>query len=106
MRRQIAQAANTHMIKIGSSVDCKEWWHEKCSTYEGSQHLYATTAKFSRCVLLNSRPEYSYPTWWDTFHIEAQIQNSRYENQVAGPRILSQGLSRPLSKVKEAHRLE
>ncbi|GBM33976.1 hypothetical protein AVEN_53839-1 [Araneus ventricosus] len=56
MRGQSAQAANTHMMKIGSSVDCKEWWHEKCSSYEGSEHLYATTAKFSGCVLLDSRP--------------------------------------------------
>ncbi|GBN03380.1 hypothetical protein AVEN_6109-1 [Araneus ventricosus] len=49
------------MMKIGSSVDCKEWWHEKCSSYEGSEHLYATTAKFSGCVLLDSRPaSYSY----------------------------------------------
>ncbi|GBO20448.1 hypothetical protein AVEN_239976-1 [Araneus ventricosus] len=61
MREQIAQAANTHMMKIGSSVDCKEWWHEKCSSYEGSEHLYATTAKFSARVLLDSRPAYSYP---------------------------------------------
>ncbi|GBM64794.1 hypothetical protein AVEN_10216-1 [Araneus ventricosus] len=61
MRGQIAQSANTHMMKIGSSVDCKEWWREKCSSYEGSEHLYATTAKFSGCVLLASRPAYSYP---------------------------------------------
>ncbi|GBO30661.1 hypothetical protein AVEN_252715-1 [Araneus ventricosus] len=61
MRGQIAQAANTHMMKIGSSVDCKEWWHEKCSSYEDSEHLYATTAKFSGCVLLDSHPAYSYP---------------------------------------------
>ncbi|GBM17732.1 hypothetical protein AVEN_56045-1 [Araneus ventricosus] len=46
MRGQIAQSANTHMMKIGSSVDCKEWWHEKCSSYEGNEHLYTTTAKF------------------------------------------------------------
>ncbi|GBN30471.1 hypothetical protein AVEN_42033-1 [Araneus ventricosus] len=59
MRGQIAQAANTHIMKIGSSMDCKEWWHEKCSSYEGSEHLYATTAKFSGCVLLDSRPAYS-----------------------------------------------
>ncbi|GBM91923.1 hypothetical protein AVEN_132273-1 [Araneus ventricosus] len=61
MRGQIAQAANTHIMKIGSSLDCKEWWHEKCSSYEGSEHLYATTAKFSGCVLMASRPAYSYP---------------------------------------------
>ncbi|GBM89923.1 hypothetical protein AVEN_73909-1 [Araneus ventricosus] len=24
------------MMKIGSSVDYKEWWHEKCSSYEGA----------------------------------------------------------------------
>ncbi|GBM91315.1 hypothetical protein AVEN_55991-1 [Araneus ventricosus] len=35
------------MMKIGSSVNYKEWWHEKCSSYEGSEHLYAITAKFS-----------------------------------------------------------
>ncbi|GBM63536.1 hypothetical protein AVEN_232684-1 [Araneus ventricosus] len=64
MRGQIAQAANTHMMKIGTNVDCKEWWHEKCSSYEGSEHLYATTAKFSGCVLLDSRPAYSYPPRW------------------------------------------
>ncbi|GBM53704.1 hypothetical protein AVEN_56403-1 [Araneus ventricosus] len=42
---------------------CKEWWHEKCPSYEGSLQasLYATTAKFSGCVLLDSCPEYSYP---------------------------------------------
>ncbi|GBM27153.1 hypothetical protein AVEN_202361-1, partial [Araneus ventricosus] len=61
MRGQIAQAASTHIMKIGSSVDYKEWWHEKYSNYEGSEHLYAITAKFSECVLLASRPAYSYP---------------------------------------------
>ncbi|GBN15681.1 hypothetical protein AVEN_194069-1 [Araneus ventricosus] len=54
MRGQIAQTANTHMMKIGPSVDCKEWWNEKCSSYEGSEHLYETTAKFSGCVILDS----------------------------------------------------
>ncbi|GBL86803.1 Cdc42 [Araneus ventricosus] len=40
---------------------CKEWWHEECSSYEGSEHLYVTTAKFSGYVPLASRPAYSYP---------------------------------------------
>ncbi|GBN82864.1 hypothetical protein AVEN_190677-1, partial [Araneus ventricosus] len=39
---------------------CKEWWHEECSSYEGSEHLHVTTAKFSVGVLLASRPAYSY----------------------------------------------
>ncbi|GBL88715.1 hypothetical protein AVEN_195687-1 [Araneus ventricosus] len=60
MRGQIGQAANAYMMEIEFSVDCKEWWHEKCSSYEGSEHLSVTIAKFSGCVLLGSRPLYSY----------------------------------------------
>ncbi|GBM99098.1 hypothetical protein AVEN_86283-1 [Araneus ventricosus] len=53
MRGQIAQAANTHMIKIGSSVNCKEWWHENVPVTKA--------VSFCMRLLLNFQGAYSWP---------------------------------------------
>ncbi|GBN51245.1 hypothetical protein AVEN_8938-1 [Araneus ventricosus] len=62
MRGQYAQAANKHMMKIGSSVDyVKSGGMRNVPVTKAVEHLHATTAKFSGCVLLASRPPYSFP---------------------------------------------
>ncbi|GBN36716.1 hypothetical protein AVEN_232663-1 [Araneus ventricosus] len=62
MRGQYAQAANKHMMKIGSSVDyVRSGGMRNVPVTKAVEHLYATTAKFSGCVLLASRPPYSFP---------------------------------------------
>ncbi|GBN27719.1 hypothetical protein AVEN_201054-1 [Araneus ventricosus] len=62
MRGQYSQAANTHMMKIGSSVDyVRGGGMRNVPVTKAVEHLYATTDKFSGCVLLASRPAYSYP---------------------------------------------
>ncbi|GBM16042.1 hypothetical protein AVEN_108621-1 [Araneus ventricosus] len=62
MRGQYAQAANKHMMKIGSSVDyVKSGGMRNVPVTKAVEHLYATTAKFLGCVLLASCPVYSYP---------------------------------------------
>ncbi|GBL79026.1 hypothetical protein AVEN_48980-1 [Araneus ventricosus] len=62
MRGQYAQAANKHVMKIGCSVDyVRSGGMRNVPVTKAVEHLYATTAKFSGCVLLASRPVYSYP---------------------------------------------
>ncbi|GBN85095.1 hypothetical protein AVEN_237949-1, partial [Araneus ventricosus] len=62
MRGQYAQAANTHIMKIGSRVDyVRSGGMRNVPVTKAVEHLYATTAKFSGCVLLASRYAYSYP---------------------------------------------
>ncbi|GBN05016.1 hypothetical protein AVEN_164094-1 [Araneus ventricosus] len=47
---------------IGSSVDyVRSGGMRNVPVTKAVEHLYATTAKFSGCVLLSSRPAYSYP---------------------------------------------
>ncbi|GBL91806.1 hypothetical protein AVEN_172734-1 [Araneus ventricosus] len=47
---------------IGSSVDyVRSGGMRNVPVTKAVEHLYATTAKFSGCVLLASRPSYSYP---------------------------------------------
>ncbi|GBM61331.1 hypothetical protein AVEN_9600-1 [Araneus ventricosus] len=72
MRGQYSQAANKHMMKIGSSVDyVRNGGMRNVPVTKAMENLYAITAKFSGCVLLTSRAAYSYPprrnsriTWW------------------------------------------
>ncbi|GBL89178.1 hypothetical protein AVEN_255291-1 [Araneus ventricosus] len=50
------------MIMIGSSVDyVRSGGMRNVPVTKAVEHLYATTAKFSECVLSASRPAYSYP---------------------------------------------
>ncbi|GBM57202.1 hypothetical protein AVEN_29955-1 [Araneus ventricosus] len=50
------------MIMIGSSVDyVRSGGMRNVPVTKAVEHLYATTAKFKGCVLLASRPAYSYP---------------------------------------------
>ncbi|GBM30215.1 hypothetical protein AVEN_165814-1 [Araneus ventricosus] len=50
------------MIMIGSSVDhVRSGGMRNVPVTKAVEHLYATTAKFSGCVLLASRPAFSYP---------------------------------------------
>ncbi|GBL72200.1 hypothetical protein AVEN_115180-1 [Araneus ventricosus] len=50
------------MMLIGSSVDyVRSGGMRNVPFSKAVKHLYATTAKFSGCVLLASRPAYSYP---------------------------------------------
>ncbi|GBM35923.1 hypothetical protein AVEN_244987-1 [Araneus ventricosus] len=50
------------MMMIGSSVDyVRSGGMRNVPVTKAVEHLYATTAKFSGCVLLASRPAYSYP---------------------------------------------
>ncbi|GBO21248.1 hypothetical protein AVEN_274966-1, partial [Araneus ventricosus] len=50
------------MMKTGYSVDyVKSGKMTNVPVTKAVEHLYATTAKFSGCVLLVSRPTYSYP---------------------------------------------
>ncbi|GBM76361.1 hypothetical protein AVEN_36977-1 [Araneus ventricosus] len=54
----------TNMMMIGSSVDyVRSGGVRNVPVTKAVEHLYATTAKFSGCILLASRPAYSYPTW-------------------------------------------
>ena len=62
MRRQYAQAANNHMMKIASSVDyIRSGGMRTDEDTMVMEHLYVTTAKFSGLVLLDSGSAYSYP---------------------------------------------
>ncbi|GBM99218.1 hypothetical protein AVEN_254-1 [Araneus ventricosus] len=68
------------MMMIGSSVDCvRSGGMGNVPVTKAVEHLYATTAKFSGCVLLASRPAYSYPPrrgvreLWDTFQKPAGV---------------------------------
>ncbi|GBL99057.1 hypothetical protein AVEN_227555-2 [Araneus ventricosus] len=62
MRGQYAQAANKLTMKIGSSVNyVRNGGMRNVSVTKTVEHLYATTAKFSGCVLLALRPAHSYP---------------------------------------------
>ncbi|GBN81351.1 hypothetical protein AVEN_229843-1 [Araneus ventricosus] len=109
MRGQIALAANTHMMKIGSSVDCKELWHEKCSSYEGREHLYATTANFSGCVLLDSRRKTSPgsgPTMEESEHDVGSLEELELyadEHYLAGKVPLEDHLGKVPRGVEECH---
>ncbi|GBM64088.1 hypothetical protein AVEN_70509-1, partial [Araneus ventricosus] len=50
------------MMMIGSSMDyVKIGGMRNVPVTKAVEHLYATTAKVSGCVLLASRPAYSYP---------------------------------------------
>ncbi|GBM38218.1 hypothetical protein AVEN_8280-1 [Araneus ventricosus] len=50
------------MMMIGSSVDyVRSGGMRNVPVTKAVEHLYATTAKFSGCVILASRPAYSYP---------------------------------------------
>ncbi|GBN13525.1 hypothetical protein AVEN_1117-1 [Araneus ventricosus] len=50
------------MMMIGSSVDyVRSGGMRNVPVTKAVEHSYATTAKFSGCVLLASRPAYSYP---------------------------------------------
>ncbi|GBM36103.1 hypothetical protein AVEN_179099-1 [Araneus ventricosus] len=50
------------MMMIGSIVDyVRSGDMRNVPVTKAVEHLYATTAKFSVCVILASRPEYSYP---------------------------------------------
>ncbi|GBN99129.1 hypothetical protein AVEN_239003-1 [Araneus ventricosus] len=50
------------MMMIGSSVDyVRSGGMRNVPVTKAVEHLYATTAKFSLCVLLASRPAYSDP---------------------------------------------
>ncbi|GBL90897.1 hypothetical protein AVEN_28001-1 [Araneus ventricosus] len=50
------------MMMIGSSVDyVRSGGMRNVSVTKALEHLYATTAKFSGCVILATRPAYSYP---------------------------------------------
>ncbi|GBM82943.1 hypothetical protein AVEN_30707-1 [Araneus ventricosus] len=52
------------MMMIGSIVDyVRSGRMRNVPVTKAVEHLYATTAKFSGCVLLASCPAYSYPTW-------------------------------------------
>ncbi|GBN37729.1 hypothetical protein AVEN_11873-1 [Araneus ventricosus] len=57
MRGQYAQAANKHIMKIGSSVD----YVRSGVMRNVPVTKIVTTAKFSGCELLASCPAYSYP---------------------------------------------
>ncbi|GBL88932.1 hypothetical protein AVEN_159022-1 [Araneus ventricosus] len=49
------------MMKIGSSVDyVRSGGMRNAPVTKAVEHLYATTVKFSGCVLLASRPAYAY----------------------------------------------
>ncbi|GBO00052.1 hypothetical protein AVEN_7726-1 [Araneus ventricosus] len=51
------------MMMVGSSVDyVRSGGMRNVPVTKAVEHLYATTAKFSGCVILASRPAYSYPT--------------------------------------------
>ncbi|GBM09536.1 hypothetical protein AVEN_211200-1, partial [Araneus ventricosus] len=50
------------MMMIGSSADyVRSGGMRNVPVTKAVEHLYATTAKFSECVLLASRPTYCYP---------------------------------------------
>ncbi|GBO00257.1 hypothetical protein AVEN_164937-1 [Araneus ventricosus] len=50
------------MMMIGFRVDyVRSGGMRNVPVTKAVEHLYATTAKFSGCVLLASRPSYSYP---------------------------------------------
>ncbi|GBM82060.1 hypothetical protein AVEN_224078-1 [Araneus ventricosus] len=50
------------MMMIGSSVNyVRTGGMRNIPVTKAVEHLYATTAKFSGCVILASRPAYSYP---------------------------------------------
>ncbi|GBL90325.1 hypothetical protein AVEN_35686-1, partial [Araneus ventricosus] len=50
------------MMMIVSSVDyVRSGGMRNVPVTKAVEHLYVTTAKFSGCVLLASRPAYSYP---------------------------------------------
>ncbi|GBM83007.1 hypothetical protein AVEN_72123-1 [Araneus ventricosus] len=62
MSEQYAQAANKHMMKIGSSVDyVRSGGMRNVPVTKAVAHLYETTSQLSGCVLLASRPTHSYP---------------------------------------------
>ncbi|GBM09890.1 hypothetical protein AVEN_241215-1 [Araneus ventricosus] len=62
MRGQYAQAASKHMMKFGSRVDyVKSGGMRNVPVTKAVEHLYATTAKSSGCIVLASRPACSYP---------------------------------------------
>ncbi|GBO28205.1 hypothetical protein AVEN_217618-1, partial [Araneus ventricosus] len=62
MKGQYAQAAIKHMMKIGSSSEhVRSGGMRNVPITKAVEHLYVTIAKFSGCVLLASRPEFSYP---------------------------------------------
>ncbi|GBM05720.1 hypothetical protein AVEN_55818-1 [Araneus ventricosus] len=66
MRGEYSQAANKHMMMIGSSVDyVRSGGMRNVPVTKAVEHLYATTAKFSGCVLLpaTSAIHYSQPPY-------------------------------------------
>ncbi|GBM07050.1 hypothetical protein AVEN_63489-1 [Araneus ventricosus] len=75
------------MMMIGSSVDyVRSGGMRNVPVTKAVEHLYATTAKFSGCVLLASRPAYSYPprrTISDQFYGSAVGKQGYRSNRLA-----------------------
>ncbi|GBM63766.1 hypothetical protein AVEN_43378-1 [Araneus ventricosus] len=67
---------------IGSSVDyVRSGGMRNVPVTKAVEHLYATTAKFSVCVLLASRPTYSYPPRRQAIHIHSKMEILEHEKE-------------------------
>ncbi|GBM62752.1 hypothetical protein AVEN_89864-1 [Araneus ventricosus] len=71
------------MMMIGSSVAyVRSGGMRNVPVTKAVEHMYATTAKFSGCLLLASRPAYSYPPRRQYSY--DMTPNERHPNELQG----------------------